>query len=61
MYFYHEHYLQADCGDATSEECSDRRYDDSAYEPVRFPTIVNWLLSVSVALCAIVAAIQYLS
>ena len=63
MYFYHEGYHDAYYADAALEDLKsrDRRDDDLTYEPIRIPAILNWLVTVSVALCVIVTAIQALS
>jgi hypothetical protein len=63
MYFYHEGYHEAYYADAPLEDWRprDRRHDDYAYDPISWPSILNWLLMVSVALCGIVAAIDALS
>ena len=63
MHFYHEGYHDAYYADAALEDLKsrDRRDDDLTYEPIRIPAILNWLVTVSVALCVIVTAIQALS
>ena len=55
MHFYHEGYHDAYYAEAALEDLRsrDRRDDDHTYEPVRFPAILNWLVIVSVTLCAI--------
>jgi hypothetical protein len=63
MYFYHEGYRDAHCTGAALEDVTarDRRDEDANYEPIRLPAILNWLMTVGVALCVIVATIQALS
>jgi len=63
MHFYYEGYHDAYYTEAALEDlrCRDRRDDDRNYEPLRIPAILNWLAVVSIALCAIVSAIQALS
>ena len=61
MHFYYETYH-----DAYAETLEDMRHRDRldgghACEPIRISAILNWIVAVSVALCAIVAAIQFLS
>jgi hypothetical protein len=63
MYFYHEGYHDAYYANATLEDLrsGDRRVEHQAYEPIRIPAILNWLLIVTIALCVILTAIQALS
>lgn len=63
MHFYHEGYYDAYYAEAAFDDLRsrDRRDDDLAYEPIRIPAILNWLVIVSVALCVIFTAIQGLS
>jgi hypothetical protein len=60
MYFYHEGYHEAYQPDAALDDLRprDRRDEDRNYEPIPTPAILNWLVSVSVALCVIVTAIH---
>jgi hypothetical protein len=60
MYFYHEHYHDAYAAALEDLRCRDAR-TDAAYEPIRIPAILNWLLAMSVALLVIVLTIQALS
>lgn len=57
MYFYHEHYHDAD--DAALEEAGSRdpRDDGRACEHIRSPGILHWLV-MGVALCVLLAAIH---
>lgn len=63
MYFYHEGYHDAHYAEAGLDDLWPRhqRGDDRTDEPIRIPAILNWLVIVSVALCAIIAAIHGLS
>ena len=63
MYFYHEAYHDAYYTQAALEDLRsrDRRDDDRTYEPLRIPAILNWLVAVSVAVCAIFVAINCLT
>lgn len=63
MYFYHEGYHDAYYVAAALEDLrsGERPVDDQSYEPIAIPTIVNWLVIVSIALCVIFTAIQILS
>ena len=63
MYFYHEGFYDAYYTGAILEDvrARDRRDDDSTYEPIRTPAILNWLVIMSVALCITFTAIQVLS
>ena len=63
MWFYHEGYRESYYADAALEDLRsrERRDDDQAYEPIRIPAILTWLVIVSVALCAIFTAINGLS
>jgi len=63
MYFYHEGYCDAYYTDGMLEELKARtpRDDDSTYEPIKMPAILNWLVIMSVALCIIFATIHVLS
>ena len=63
MYFYHEGYCDAHCTGAALEDVTgrERRDDDATYQPIQLPAILNWLVTVGVALCVIVATIQFLS
>lgn len=67
MYFYHENhhasYYDAYDLDATLQDLTPRDLsgDDRTFEPVRAPGIVNWLVIVSVALCALFTAVDILS
>jgi hypothetical protein len=67
MYFYHENYhasyydaydVDATLQDLTSRDLSG---DDRTSEPIRVPRIVNWLVIVSVVLCAVFTAVDILS
>lgn len=59
MYLYHESYHEARTADTALEGARSRdpRDDDRTCEPIRIPTILNWLAIVGAALCVIVAAI----
>ena len=63
MYFYHEGYHDAYYAEAALDDLRsrDRRDDDRRFEPIRTPTILTWLVAVSVALCVILTAIHGLS
>jgi hypothetical protein len=63
MYIYHEGYCDAYYTGAILEEvrARDRRDDDSTYEPIQMPAILNWLVIMSVALCVIFTTIHILS
>ena len=63
MYFYHEGYYDAHYPGATPEVLSarNRRHDQSIFEPIQTPAILNWLAIVSVALCIIFTTIHALS
>lgn len=63
MYFYHEGYCDSYYTDAALEDARarDRRDDDSTYEPIRTPAILNWLVIMSVALCIVFTTIHVLS
>ncbi len=63
MYFYHEGYHEAYHADAALDDLRprERRDDDRTFEPIRTSAITNWLVAMSVALCAIAAVIDLLS
>lgn len=62
MYFYHESYHDAHHAAALEHlHSDDRRNDDLQYEPIRTPAILNWLVSVAVALCVAFTVIHGLS
>jgi hypothetical protein len=63
MYFYHEGYHDTYYEAAALEDlrAGDRQVDHQAYEPIRIPAILNWLVIVTIALCVIFTAIQVLS
>lgn len=61
MYFYHEHYLDAYAATLAELGSGERRDDDRAYEPLRMPVIVNWLLITGGAFLVIVLIIHALS
>lgn len=60
MYFYHEHCHDAYAAAGDDLVCQDPRDGGRTDEPIRIPAIINWCVAVSVALLAIVAAIQAL-
>lgn len=63
MYIYHEGYCDTFYTGAILDEvrARDRRDDDSTYEPIQMPVILNWLVIMSVALCVIFTTIHVLS
>lgn len=62
MYFYHEGYHGAYYAAALEDLTSgDRQIDHQAYEPIRIPAILNWLVIVTIALCIIFTTIHVLS
>jgi hypothetical protein len=63
MYFYHEGYHDAYYTGAALEELRgrDRCDDDSTYEPIRTPAVLNWLAIMVVAFGIISTIIHALS
>jgi hypothetical protein len=60
MYFYHEHKDDAYYTAGEDVLSQGRRDAGQPYEPIGIPAIINWVVSVSVALLVITAAIQFL-
>ena len=61
MYFYHEGYDAYYTGAILEDLAArDRPDDDSTYELIQTPAILNWLVIMSVALCIVFTTIHLL-